>query len=213
MPQKFRAVIHDIRYQSYHKTSGGITNCINVCIICDICQNHTHCTQSEIISATPTTGALRDLLSSVHRWFTKLYWYPEYDSACVNGSCGDSGSNDYSSSNYCSNVVFLLSSLLLLSSELLLFLLSLSLPWLFAIIVIIISISTICLFSIFQFSNKMIRYDSLTKGSIRTKIEINNQTGTVQALRWRHNGSDCVSNHQPHDCLLNRLFRHRSKKT
>ena len=33
------------------------------------------------------------------------------------------------------------------------------------------------------------------------------------ALRWRHNGPDSVSNHQPHDCLLNRLFRRRSKKT
>ena len=32
-------------------------------------------------------------------------------------------------------------------------------------------------------------------------------------LRWRHNGQDSVSNHQPHDCLLNRLFRRRSKKT
>ena len=32
-------------------------------------------------------------------------------------------------------------------------------------------------------------------------------------LHWRHNGYDCVSNHQPHNCLLNRLFRHRSKKT
>ena len=32
-------------------------------------------------------------------------------------------------------------------------------------------------------------------------------------LQWRHNGHDSVSNHQPHDCLLNRLFRHRSKKT
>ena len=32
-------------------------------------------------------------------------------------------------------------------------------------------------------------------------------------LRWRHNGRDRVSNHQPHDCLLNRLFRCRSKKT
>ena len=31
-------------------------------------------------------------------------------------------------------------------------------------------------------------------------------------LRWRHNGRDSVSNHQPHDCLLNRLFRRRSKK-
>ena len=32
-------------------------------------------------------------------------------------------------------------------------------------------------------------------------------------LRWRHNGRDRVSHHQPHDCLLNHLFRHRSKKT
>ena len=32
-------------------------------------------------------------------------------------------------------------------------------------------------------------------------------------LRWRHNGRDSVSNHQPHHCLLNRLFRRRSKKT
>ena len=33
------------------------------------------------------------------------------------------------------------------------------------------------------------------------------------SLQWRHNGCDSVSNHQPHDCFLNRLFRHRSKKT
>ena len=32
------------------------------------------------------------------------------------------------------------------------------------------------------------------------------------SLLWRHNGPDSVSNHQPHDCLLNRLFRRRSKK-
>ena len=31
--------------------------------------------------------------------------------------------------------------------------------------------------------------------------------------QWRHNGRDSVSNPQPHDCLLNRLFRRRSKKT
>ena len=35
----------------------------------------------------------------------------------------------------------------------------------------------------------------------------------VDALRWRHNECDSVSNHQPHGCLLNRLFRRRSKKT
>ena len=32
-------------------------------------------------------------------------------------------------------------------------------------------------------------------------------------LHWRHNDHDSVSNHQPHNCLLNRLFRCRSKKT
>ena len=32
-------------------------------------------------------------------------------------------------------------------------------------------------------------------------------------LRWRYNERAGVSNHQPHDCLLNRLFRPRSKKT
>ena len=32
-------------------------------------------------------------------------------------------------------------------------------------------------------------------------------------LQWRHNGRDSVPNHQPHDCILNRLFRSRSKKT
>ena len=31
-------------------------------------------------------------------------------------------------------------------------------------------------------------------------------------LRWCHNERNVVSNHQPHDCLLNRLFRRRSEK-
>ena len=34
----------------------------------------------------------------------------------------------------------------------------------------------------------------------------------LYSLDWRHNGRDGVCNHQPHDCLLNRLFGHRSKK-
>ena len=33
------------------------------------------------------------------------------------------------------------------------------------------------------------------------------------SLQWRHNGRDSFSNHQSHDCLLNRLLRRRSKKT
>ena len=33
------------------------------------------------------------------------------------------------------------------------------------------------------------------------------------SFRWRHNVHYGVSNHQPHHCLLNHLFRCRSKKT
>ena len=35
----------------------------------------------------------------------------------------------------------------------------------------------------------------------------------LMTLRWRHNGRNGISNHQPHGWLLNCLFRHRSKKT
>ena len=34
----------------------------------------------------------------------------------------------------------------------------------------------------------------------------------VNTLQWRHNERDGVSNHQPHYCLFNHLFRRRSKK-
>ena len=37
-------------------------------------------------------------------------------------------------------------------------------------------------------------------------------TGCLRTLQWRHNGYDGASNHQPHHCLLNCLFRHRLKK-
>ena len=37
--------------------------------------------------------------------------------------------------------------------------------------------------------------------------------GTDKTLEWRHNGLDSFSNHQPHDYLLIRLFRRRSKQT
>ena len=34
-----------------------------------------------------------------------------------------------------------------------------------------------------------------------------------QAIQWRHNGRDGVSDHQPRDCSFNRLFRRGSKET
>ena len=36
---------------------------------------------------------------------------------------------------------------------------------------------------------------------------------THDTLQWRHNDRDGDSSHQPHDRLLNRLFRHSWKKT
>ena len=35
----------------------------------------------------------------------------------------------------------------------------------------------------------------------------------IISLQWRHNGHDGVSNHQSHNCLLNHLFRYKTKKT
>ena len=37
--------------------------------------------------------------------------------------------------------------------------------------------------------------------------------GMQLTLQWRYNDHNGFSNHQPHGCLLNRLFRRRSKKT
>ena len=46
-----------------------------------------------------------------------------------------------------------------------------------------------------------------------TMIALHHRWYLQWSLQWRHNGCDGVSNHQPHDCFLNRLFRRRSKKT
>ena len=50
------------------------------------------------------------------------------------------------------------------------------------------------------------------ESAIRFLYNIVPWSDNIQTLRWRNNGHDSVSNHQPHDCLLNRLFRRRSKK-
>ena len=54
----------------------------------------------------------------------------------------------------------------------------------------------------------------------RNHVEIVFNTWRIQctsqkrnSLQWRHNGRDGVSNHRCPNCLLNRLFRQRSKKT
>ena len=47
----------------------------------------------------------------------------------------------------------------------------------------------------------------------RARLRNGSELKTEYTLQWRHNGRDSISNHQPHGCLLNRLFRRRSKKT
>ena len=46
-----------------------------------------------------------------------------------------------------------------------------------------------------------------------TDINGMNWLNLQMSLQWRHIGRDGVSNHQPHPCLLNRVFRRRSNKT
>ena len=54
---------------------------------------------------------------------------------------------------------------------------------------------------------------------IATEEAVSNQMGeaaferTDDTLQWRHNECHGISNHQPLDCSLNRLFGRRSKKT
>ena len=50
------------------------------------------------------------------------------------------------------------------------------------------------------------------QGLLQTMVFVGTSRSRI-SLRWRHNGRDSVSNHQPHDCFLNLLFRRRSKKT
>ena len=47
-------------------------------------------------------------------------------------------------------------------------------------------------------------------GNVRTRFLI---ALPINTLQWRHHELDGITNHQPHDCLLNCLFRRWSKKT
>ena len=58
------------------------------------------------------------------------------------------------------------------------------------------------------FSSDLLLFQSLPEGR---DYRIGYNSNVCSTLRWRHNEHDNVSNHQPHDCLLNRLFVRRSK--
>ena len=49
--------------------------------------------------------------------------------------------------------------------------------------------------------------------TIQLLFQIENDALSSNALQWRHYGCNGISNHQPHDCLLNLLFRCKSNKT
>ena len=53
--------------------------------------------------------------------------------------------------------------------------------------------------------------NSLVSGAAVSIIEPGQHC--FRLLQWRHNERNGISTHQPHDCLLNLLFRRRSKKT
>ena len=54
--------------------------------------------------------------------------------------------------------------------------------------------------------------DAIEKTTLR-KCAPDTRTAFKQwSLQWQHNGHDGVSNHQPRDCLLNGLFRRKSKQ-
>ena len=73
-----------------------------------------------------------------------------------------------------------------------------------------------------EFQDMLLKYiytslNDLSHDNLLVKFERSNNLCDLRAnnklysLQWHNNGRDRVSNHQPHDCLLNRLFR--SKKT
>ena len=64
-------------------------------------------------------------------------------------------------------------------------------------------------FSRFYLSN----YQLNLRIAHRKVYKIFSETFARYTSRWRHNDHAGVSNHQPHGCLLNRLFRRTSKKT
>ena len=66
-------------------------------------------------------------------------------------------------------------------------------------------------------TNEVIVLSPLTRNIListqETLIFRENGLFNGSALQWRHNERDGISTHQPHDCLLNRLFRYRLNQT
>ena len=78
---------------------------------------------------------------------------------------------------------------------------------------IIIQIHRICLCATKEISRTIQKYKSGIKEIFKHKNLHYLSIIMSTSLLWHHNECDSISNHQPHDCLLNRLFRRRSTKT
>ena len=63
------------------------------------------------------------------------------------------------------------------------------------------------------FSDSVENVPCKVNGINLTVVSKNDIWVSVPPLQWRRDGNDGVSNHQPHGCLLNRLFRRNLKKT
>ena len=58
-----------------------------------------------------------------------------------------------------------------------------------------------------SYSTFQLKFGSLFQSILYLRIK------SSFTLQWLHNGRSSVSNHQPHDCFLNRFFRRISMKT
>ena len=66
--------------------------------------------------------------------------------------------------------------------------------------------------NIFALNRHLYTFTHVWRVPFSKKIDYGS-TARGETLQWLHNGRDGVPNHQPHDCLLNLLFRCRWKKT
>ena len=57
------------------------------------------------------------------------------------------------------------------------------------------------------FSQPLVWYGKYQHGSYQCMV-----SDGIHSLKWRNNERDGISNHQPHDCLLNRLFKAQIKE-
>ena len=81
-------------------------------------------------------------------------------------------------------------------------------------IIAIVYTSIVCVQGPFTMMVKLKSRSVTTKPSkVHITVPLWRDRWIPHSLQGRHNERDSVSNHQPHECLLNRLFRRRSKKT